>query len=107
MTIIIISHYDECWREHLDCAVAEIERLTNTLQEWQRVGDAIMATIGKTGPLSDSDVIGEINRLRAERDDAREAAREMYTDVAQYDPCNQCPGWRKARPWLDQEEQER
>jgi hypothetical protein len=33
--------------------------------EWEQVGNAIMiVATGKEAPLSDSDVIGEINRLR-------------------------------------------
>lgn len=45
----------------------EITRLRATLAEWQQVGDAIMVAVrGKPGPLSDSDVIGEIGRLRDE-----------------------------------------
>jgi len=43
----------------------EVERLRATVDEWQRVGDAIMQCVrGKPGPLSDSDVIGELERLR-------------------------------------------
>jgi hypothetical protein len=35
-----------------------------------------------------------------ERDEARDAAREMYLDVVQYDPCDHCPGWKKQWPWV-------
>jgi len=46
-------------------------------------------------------VIAEWHKVATERNEAREAAREMYTDVAQYDPCNLCPGWKKTWPWLE------
>lgn len=39
-------------------------------------------------------------RYMQERDEAREAAREMFDDVVQYDPCDHCPGWKKQWPWI-------
>lgn len=43
----------------------EINRLNDNIAEWVEVGDRIMVSAtGKTGPLSDSDVIGEFDRLR-------------------------------------------
>ena len=44
----------------------EINRLHALLSNWQATGDAIMVAVrGTPGPLSDSDVIGELERLRA------------------------------------------
>jgi len=61
-------------------AQAEIERLTKVLDNWKAVGDAIMvAATGKPGPLSDSDVVGEIERLKSELDAANQRFAEMNT----------------------------
>lgn len=50
----------------------ENERLLIALAHWQTVGDAIMTCVrGTPGPLSDSDVIGEITSLRAENERLR------------------------------------
>ena len=43
---------------------SRIAELEATLSEWEACGDRIMAAIGASGPLSDSDVIGEIETLR-------------------------------------------
>lgn len=43
------------------------------INEWEEVGNAIMlVAVGRKAPLSDSDVIGEINRLRFEIEEARD-----------------------------------
>jgi len=55
---------------------------------------------------------GEIERLQAELVnsnaqlhnkviEAREAARQMYHDVNEYDPNDLCPGWLRQMPWLE------
>lgn len=46
---------------------AEIERLQAALSTWEQTGNAIMqCAVGREAPLSDSDVCGEINALRAQ-----------------------------------------
>ena len=46
---------------------AEIAALEAQVAEWERVGNAIMlCAVGREAPLSDSDVCGEINALRAQ-----------------------------------------
>ena len=35
MTDIRGSHWEGCWREHHDCAIAEIERLQAKLREYE------------------------------------------------------------------------
>jgi len=48
-----------------DAANAEVARLSHALGTWQQCGDAIMlCATGRAAPLSDSDVCGEIVRLR-------------------------------------------
>lgn len=43
----------------------EVARLNAIIEQWEVVGNAIMECVtGKPAPLSDSDVIGEINALR-------------------------------------------
>jgi len=104
---------------------AEIERLKKTLTEWESCGAKIMNAIGKEPPLSDSDVIGEIEKLEQERDEwragfdaefackqgligqlneARIAARRMYNDTKKYNPADQlpCEYWLKDYPWLEE-----
>ena len=52
----------------LDAQVAlHRQRYTNDIAEWERVGNAIMlCATGKEAPLSDSDVCGVIEELRAQ-----------------------------------------
>lgn len=61
---------------------AEITRLNFTINQWVQCGDDIMAEIGKPGPLSDSDVIGEIERLKAEVNEVRVEAAELRKEAA-------------------------
>ena len=69
--------------------------LKQALAEWQWCGAAIMAAIGKGPPLSDSDVIGEIERLKALVSSAWEAGaayavgsqrvfRQIHPDKAEW-----------------------
>lgn len=48
----------------------EARRLKAIIAQWEAVGDAIMECVtGKPAPLSDSDVIGEVNALRHKVDE--------------------------------------
>lgn len=59
-----------------DAAEAEVARLSHARGTWQQCGDAIMlCATGRAAPLSDSDVCGEIVRLR-ERNKELEAKAE-------------------------------
>jgi len=64
---------------------AENARLRETVVEWNEVGEAIMdAVVGRKAPLSDSDVIGEVARLRYENAKLRavaEAAEKATTNA--------------------------
>lgn len=54
--------------------IEEIRRLQEEVKEWQRVGNEIMiVATGKPSPLSDSDVCGEINKLRDDIDNLKYA----------------------------------
>lgn len=52
--------------QKLDQEAADlIEQQRKTIAQWEECGDKIMLCVrGKAGPLSDSDVCGEIERLR-------------------------------------------
>ena len=71
---------------HLAQRVIELEaenaKLRETVVEWNDVGEAIMdAVVGRKAPLSDSDVIGEVARLRYENAKLRavaEVAKHFY-----------------------------
>lgn len=80
-------------------AATEIERLRLAITAWEGSAQHGHPSPCNMGPLCP---YCEIHRLRAERDEARETAREMYTDVAQYDPCDHCPEWKKSWPWLEE-----
>ena len=41
-----------------------------------------------------------IEQLLKKNRKLKKIAQEMYTDVAQYDPCNHCVEWIKQYPWL-------
>ena len=61
-----------------DAANAEVARLSHALGTWKQCGDAIMlCATGRAAPLSDSDVCGEIVRLRE-----RNKELEMELSVA-------------------------
>lgn len=34
------THWEDCWRDHLDCAVAKVERLTRELSGPRRLASA-------------------------------------------------------------------
>ena len=66
---------------------AENARLRETVVEWNEVGEAIMdAVVGRKAPLSDSDVIGEVARLRYENAKLRAVA------AVAYDACEELEG---------------
>lgn len=65
---------------------AENARLRETVVEWNEVGEAIMrAVVGREVPLSDSDVIGEMARLRYENARLRAVAQaaKLFTSKLQ------------------------
>ena len=61
-----------------EAAEAEVGRLQAALDQWKQCGDAIMlCATGRAAPLSDSEVCGEIVRLRE-----RNKELEMWFSVA-------------------------
>ena len=40
------------------------------------------------------------SKLERKIERLKKVAQEMYTDVAQHDPCNHCVEWIKQYPWL-------
>lgn len=65
---------------------AENARLRETVVEWNEVGEAIMdAVVGRKAPLSDSDVIGEVARLRYENAKLRAVAEAAKNLVGSLD----------------------
>lgn len=57
------------WTEQAGELQAEIDRLNRVLASHVAVGNAIMQAVrGRPGPLSDSDVIGDVERLQAENE---------------------------------------
>ncbi len=67
---------------------AEVERQAKALSEWEATGDAIMeAVVGRKAPLSDSDVIGEVERLRRESQQQRLLLEEA-ADTLSGLPCS-------------------
>jgi hypothetical protein len=56
------------------------------IAQWEKVGNAIMlAATGREGQLSDSDVIGEISRLRFEITEARDLLERVSSRIFQLD----------------------
>lgn len=76
----------ECAETALPEFAAEVIRLQETVAEWNEVGEAIMrAVVGREAPLSDSDVIGEVARLRYENAKLRAVAEaaKLFTSKLQ------------------------
>lgn len=66
--------HPELWH-CIEALKAKCERLDQNLDGWQECGDAIMRCVrGRPGPLSDSDVIGEIE---ATRHDVKETRKQL------------------------------
>ncbi len=54
----------------------EVVRLRESLTDWEKVGNAIMlCAVGREAPLSDSDVCGELIRLRQELADEKKSLK--------------------------------
>lgn len=74
-TVLDLDTGSACHPELRDCIAAlkaRCRQLECNLDGWQECGDRIMVSVrGTPGPLSDSDVIGEIEGLRFDLDATR------------------------------------
>lgn len=67
------THWHGCWREHHDCAVAEIERLRHAADSWRLDGE--------TSRVARAVAEAEVERLRRLLNEARKAPLHRLAEI--------------------------